>query len=163
MSYDKDKSLLEAILAGDGKYHQPVSVARNNTDVLRSQEPVGYEFLRPSNIQRMRNKVTSQVGPMHFDFMEEVKRSYFTMASSKTVYIDPANTAYVQHRVGILSDLTIAQALKRHVALHNMHQMRNPIAMEKDQYYINLNSRPSGSPQYNRNRNVMIRSDRGTL
>jgi hypothetical protein len=162
MSYDSDKSLLEAILAGDGKYHRPASVGRNNSTVLRLQEPVGYDFLRPSNIERMKAKITSQVGPMLFDFMDEVRKSYFTMASAKSMYVNPHDAAVVQHRVSVLSDMTVAHAMQRHVALYNLHEMRNPIAMERD-HYINLNSVPSVVGQYNRTRLVMPRSDRGTL
>jgi hypothetical protein len=163
MSYDKDKSLLEAILAGDGRYHRPLSVGRNNSDVLRCQEPVGYEFLRPSNIQRMKAKLMSQVvGPLLFDFMDEVRKSYFTMASSKSMYVDPNEASAVRHLVTVISDKTVAHALQRQVALYNLHQRRNPIAMERDQQ-INLNSLPTGGQQYNRSRLAIPRSDRGTL
>lgn len=128
-----DKSILGRVLNADTSYTNPMSLMRDNETIYKAQEPVGYEFLRPSNIRSIMIDAKNFVPRLdESEALAEIKRTFFDFGSSRSVHVDPTDKATIKKRVRLLNSMAVAQIKARIGAQNSLHSARNLLKVETD-------------------------------
>jgi hypothetical protein len=150
-------SLLESVLNSDRRYNNRLAGSRHNDVILMHQEPVGYAFLRVTNVNTLVQQIVqANPGTRPEDAMELIQSCFFEMGTREGVFgvIDGDAPDQLALAVASLNKAVMIKARAKFGAQQRLHE-RHQYATLQTQSAIHSNPQAnvwSGGHSYSNTR-----------